>query len=183
MLNVTAVSTNIELLQIHHLNQQNLKQKISEQEKKLEGFVSWLYPVELLMQMNDLASSVIVKDDDIVVGYALTAVKEAAAFHKDLQTMMENLKTVTYKGMPLFSYRFYCMGQICIQKSYRGKGLFNKLYQKHKELYSHVYDILITEISSSNVRSLEAHDKVGFKTIYTHTDQMDEWNVVVWDWK
>jgi len=74
------------------------------------------------------------------------------------------------------------MGQICIDKTYRGKGIFNILYQKHKELYSHKYDLLVTEISVNNPRSLRAHEKVGFKIIHTYHDALDEWAVVVWDW-
>jgi hypothetical protein len=57
------------------------------------------------------------------------------------------------------------------------------LYQHHKKIYGDKYDMLITEISTSNIRSQKAHEKTGFKTIYTYTDAADEWNVVVWDWK
>jgi hypothetical protein len=57
------------------------------------------------------------------------------------------------------------------------------LYQKHKDIYSSQFDFILTEISTSNHRSLKAHEKIGFKTIYSHIDEMDEWNVVVWNWK
>lgn len=182
MLYATTVSSDDDLLQIHQLNQDNLKQNLSQHEKQTEGFVSWLYSFQLLKKMHQLAPSVIVKDEHTLAGYALSTLKESAVFHSDLQTMMNNLREVSYETNPLFSYNFYCMGQICIEKKYRGKGIFNMLYQKHRELYSPVYDLLITEISSSNIRSQKAHEKVGFKTIHQHKDDLDEWNVVVWDW-
>lgn len=182
MLVATQVTTEEELQQIHALNQQNLKQNISAEERAQEGFVSWLYSLDLLKQMHQLAPSIIVKDNDKVVGYALTTLPEARVFHHDLEEMFQGLETVAYKGQPLFSYRFYCMGQICIDKSYRGQGLVNSLYQKHKEVYSPQYDFLLTEISVRNPRSQKAHEKVGFRTIHTRTDAMDEWNVVVWEW-
>ncbi len=40
--------------------------------------------------MHDLLPSIIVKDSEEVVGYALTTPKEAAAFHTDLKGMIEN---------------------------------------------------------------------------------------------
>ncbi len=183
MLHSTTVSSDSELQQILTLNKVNLKRNIAVDERETEGFVSWLYTLPLLQQMHHLLPSVIVKEEETVVGYALATVKEAVAFHPDLQQMMHNLQQLQYKNQLLFSYNFYCIGQVCVEKSYRGKGILNMLYQKHKELYSGTYDLLITEISSSNIRSAKAHEKVGFKTIHTHADDVDEWNVVVWDWK
>jgi L-amino acid N-acyltransferase YncA len=75
------------------------------------------------------------------------------------------------------------MGQICIDKNYRGKGVFNNLYQHHKKIYQTKFDLLITEISTHNPRSQKAHEKVGFKTIHNYKDVMDEWHVVGWDWQ
>jgi len=183
MLHATTVTKEDELIQIHHLNQQNLKQNLSPGEIQTEGFVTWLYSMELLQQMHTLAPSVLIKENDMVVGYALVTLKEAAVFHPDLQIMMDNLQPLSYQGKPLFSYDFYCMGQVCIHKDYRGKGLFNMLYQKHKDLYCIKYNLIVTEISASNPRSQKAHENVGFKTIHTYHDKIDEWAVVVWDWR
>ena len=183
MFTATVVTTQEELDQIHQLNQLNLRYNIGEQEKVQEGFVSWLYPPVLLKQMHDLAPSVIVKDGSQVAGYALTTLKEARAFHPDLETMFHNLESVNYKNKPLFDYNFYCMGQICVAKDYRGRGVANMLYQKHKELYSKTFDFILTEIATGNLRSIKAHEKVGFISIYTYKDAVDEWSVVIWNWK
>ena len=139
--------------------------------------------MDLLHSMHKLAPSIIVKDKDKVVGYALVTLKEAREFHADLETMITNLQPLHYKEKPLFAYSFYCMGQICIDKYYRGKGVFNSLYEHHKKIYQHQFDLLVTEISANNPRSQKAHEKVGFKTIHNYRDDIDEWNVVVWDWE
>jgi GNAT superfamily N-acetyltransferase len=183
MLYATEVNTTDELLQIHELNRQNLKGNISLEEQELQGFVTWLYPITLLQHLHDLAPSIIVKDNEKVVGYALVTPVEAGEFHPDLQVMIENLDTLEYYGKPLSEYNYYIMGQVCIHKDYRGRGIFNLLFQKHRELYKEEYDLLITEISTSNYRSQKAHEKVGFQTIHTYSDDLDEWNVVVWDWR
>ena len=182
MLTAALVTSDEELMQVHKLNQQNLKANLDNLSQKQEGFVTWLYPMELLKQMHQLSPSVIIKDGKIVAAYALTTLKASRSFHSDLETMFHNLEAVQYKSKPLASCSFYCMGQICVAREYRGKRLVQMLYQKHKEVYSPHYDFILTEISTRNIRSLKAHKKIGFETIYTYTDAVDEWNVVVWDW-
>jgi hypothetical protein len=132
MLRATIVTTEDELIQIRQLNQQNLKSNIDTETQKSEGFVTWLYSLSLLEKMHQLAESIIIKDEELVVGYALTTLKEARAFHPDLETMFRNLDHVQYKGSPLTTYQFYCMGQICVAQGYRGRGVVRMLYEKHK---------------------------------------------------
>ncbi len=43
-------------------------------------------------------------------------------------------------------------------------------------------DLLLTEISVANPRSLKAHQKVGFHVIDTHHDPQGHWDAVLWDW-
>lgn len=183
MIEITSVKNEDELQQIHALNKLNLKQNVSAEEKDKEGFVTWLYSMDLLNKMHALAPSIIAKDNDKVVGYALVTPKEALAFHEDLRAAVENMDTILYDGKLLKDYRYYVMGQVCIDKAYRGKGLFSQLYAKHKELYENKFDMLVTEVSIHNQRSQKAHEKVGFKTINTYTDAVDEWNVIAWDWR
>lgn len=183
MLTITTVSDVNELQQIHQLNRKNLKSNVSLLEQQQEGFVTWAYPLDLLEKMHELAPSVIIKDKDAVVGYALTALNKARVFHKELDSFLHSLEGIKYKMKPLSAYNFYCMGQICIDKEYRGRGLVNALYQKHKELYGNKYDFILTEISPRNERSLNAHTKIGFTPIHRFSDDHGEWDIVVWDWQ
>lgn len=177
------VSSDDELQQIHSLNQLNLKSGLSKDEQIQQGFVTWLYSLELLRNLHKLAPSVIVKDNEKVIGYALTTLRESSGFHPDLKNMIHSIDPLFYNGKSLAKYSYYCMGQICIDKAYRGKGVFDLLYKMHKKEYSYQYELLITEISTSNYRSIRAHEKTGFKTISTHKDALDTWNIVVWDWQ
>lgn len=183
MLYSTIVTSADELKQILNLQQQNLKESISPEEKNAEGFVTMLFTMEIIKAIHNLAPGIIVKDDEKVAGYAIVFLKEARNLYPKLEPMFINFEKLLWKGRPLNSYRFYVMGQICIDKPYRGKGVFDMLYQKHKEVYSNQFDFIVTEISTSNYRSLRAHERAGFKTIATHRDHLDEWDVVLWDWK
>ena len=182
MYTVTLVTQLFELQQIATLSKENLRFNLLPEEKESQGFITWEYTVESLEQMQAIAPSVIVKYDDEVVGYALTAFKETSIFQPELVTMIEHLETLSFKGRSMKEYRYYIMGQICIAKAHRGKGLFEKLYQHHKEVFQSRFTVLVTEVSTSNHRSVQAHKKTGFQTIDTYRDALDEWDVVVWDW-
>jgi L-amino acid N-acyltransferase YncA len=183
MLSVTTVETREELQQILELQQQNHLQNIDEAEMQTQGFVTLTHDIDVLQQMHDLAPSVVAKDNGVVAGYALVMLRECRNLFPPLEPMFKNLDLLEYHGRPLPQYRFYIMGQVCIDKKYRRTGLFDQLYQKHKEIYSTQFDFIVTEVSTRNQRSLRAHERVGFETINTYSDDMDEWAVVLWNWK
>jgi hypothetical protein len=182
MLYPTLTSTMEELEQILLLQKENLQQHISETEIKSQGFVTLQHDLNTLQQMHDLAPSVIIKDDDKVVAYALTMLKECRRLIPKLESMFASLDKLSWDGKPLTTYSFYVMGQVCIAKAYRSQGLFDELYNHHRKTYQSQFDLFITEIATRNLRSIKAHERVGFKTIHIHRDNLDEWAVVGWDW-
>src|SRR5688572_22013496 len=182
MIHSTLVNSKSELQQILELQEQNLPKNISVEELRSQGFVTFQHDLETLQQFHELAPSVIVKDDDKVVAYALTVVNEARHIFPPMESMFRLLETLQWKDKPFCDYRYYEMGQVCVAKEYRGKGVFEMLYQQHKGSYSHRFDLLVTEISTKNHRSLRAHEKVGFETVIVEKDELDEWALVAWDW-
>ena len=183
MLYPSLITTEDELHQILHLQQLYLKGKNDEAEEKEQGFVTVHHSFEVLHQMHLLAPSIIVEDEYKVVGYALTMVNECRNLIPVLLPMFEMFDRIEYNGKPLRDYKFYVMGQIGVHKDYRGKGLVQMLYDKHKEAYSNQYDFVVTEIATRNGRSIRAHEKVGFKTIHQFSDETDDWEIVLWDWR
>ena len=139
------------------------------------------YGLPMLSKMNAFEPQIIAVNQGEVVGYALTTARQLKNEISVLTPMFDLIEQLSYHGKTISEYRFYVMGQVCIAKSYRGKGIFQKLYDKHKEVFSSKYDLCITEVSKRNPRSIRAHEKVGFKTIHEYSDHMDEWLVVVLD--
>jgi hypothetical protein len=182
MLYSTLASSTDELQQILQLQKENLRQHVTEAEMKSQGFVTLHHDLNVLQQMHELAPAVIIKDKDHVVAYALTMLRECRELIPDLEPMFALLDQLTWNNKPLNDYRFYVMGQVCIARAYRGQGLFDELFRHHKKTYQTQFDLFITEIATRNVRSMRAHERVGFKTIHVHRDDLDEWAVVGWDW-
>ena len=182
MLHPSLTKTKEDLQQILRLQKENLKQSIDEAEMRSQGFVTIHHDPDTISQMHKLAPSVVIKDNNEVVAYALTMLRECRQLIPDLETMFALFDKLNWRGKPLNDYSFYVMGQVCIHKDYRGKGLFEQLYFHHKKIYSSKFELFLTEIATRNHRSLKAHKKVGFKTIHIHQDNLDEWAVVGWDW-
>lgn len=177
-----AVTATEELQQILELQQQYLAGHKSIEEEKEQGFVTVHHSLQKLEQMHALAPSVIIKDGKKVIAYALVMLNEAGDLIPELQSMFQLLNRLTYKNQPLNHYRYYVMGQICVDKAYRGKEVFEMLYTKHKELMKEKYDFVVTEIATRNTRSIRAHEKVGFQLLHRFKDEQEEWDVVIWDW-
>lgn len=182
MLEVSVVKDVTELNQILTLQKQNLPSRIDAAEMRSQGFVTVDHTLEVLQQMHDLAPSIIVKDNDAVQAYALVMMRECRQIVPVLEPMFALLDQLSWNGQPLNSYHFYVMGQICVAKEYRSKGLVEMMYHKHREIYQPSMDFIVTEIATRNLRSMRAHEKIGFKTIHIHRDELDEWAVVLWDW-
>jgi RimJ/RimL family protein N-acetyltransferase len=182
MLTTGCTETHADIDQILALQAKNLKQHLSEQEKSTEGFLTMRFSHEMLWQLHELAPSIVVRDGNEIVAYAIVLLPEGRILYPDLESMFIGLEPVSWNNRPLKDFSYYVMGQICISKDYRGKDVFAMLYNKHREVYKDKYDCLVTEISTSNLRSIRAHEKVGFKTIHRYRDYLDEWNVVLWDW-
>jgi hypothetical protein len=168
--------------QILHLQHLNLKQNLSVEERKEQGFVTLKHDKQTLEQMHQLAPSIVIRDGEDIVAYALTMLTECSNLVPALEPMFNLLDQLSWNNLPLNDYNYYVMGQVCIAKEYRGQGLFEKMYYHHRDIYKERFDLFITEIATANQRSVRAHEKIGFRTIHSHRDDLDEWLVAAWDW-
>lgn len=175
--------TSCELQQILLLQEKNHVTNMSLEKKKYNGFLTVKHDFDLLQKMNDSSAQIIALENNTVIGFALVMFKSFGEMIPVLKPMFAIFETFEYQNKKLIDYDFYVMGQICIDENFRGKGIFEKLYLKHKDCFSTRFELCLTEVSTSNLRSMKAHKKVGFKTIHTYTDSADTWNILLWDWK
>jgi RimJ/RimL family protein N-acetyltransferase len=183
MLTTKLVTTDRELEQIADLSKANLVSNLSAETRSKEGFVTWVYTPETLKALGKIIPSVIVKDGDTLAGYALSLSPACTDVYPPMAATHDLVSSLSYNGRPLAQQKVYYCGQICIAEAYRGQGVVNMLYQFHRQQFSPQFDLLVTEISTANPRSLKAHQKVGFQVIETHRDELDQWDIVLWDWK
>jgi GNAT superfamily N-acetyltransferase len=181
-INFTTIASDDDVRQVLDLQRVNLSTRVSADVAASQGFVTVQHHFDLLKQMNEAIPQVIAKDGDQVVGYALVMLPSFQDLIPVLKPMFVLFDSLDFRGKKISEYRYYVMGQICVAEGYRGVGIFDGLYQHHRELYRTQFDFVATEIASRNTRSIRAHERVGFKTIHTFRDETDHWEIVVWDW-
>lgn len=175
--------TESELQGILGLQKKNLLGELSEEEKSEQGFVTVRHNLDQLKLMHALEPHVIAKDGEKVIGYILAMTKESRDLVPVLVPMFAQFDRLIYVEKLLSDYDYMVIGQICVDKAYRGQGIFDKMYDLYLNSFSSRYDFAITEIAVSNGRSLKAHQRVGFQVIHEYSDSTQDWAIVVWDWK
>lgn len=172
-----------ELHGILDLQKLNLFGEISQEERTDQGFVTVRHTFEQLRLMHDIAPHVIVLDEQRVIGYILAMTKDSRDLVPVLVPMFKQFERLIFGGKLISAYDYVVIGQVCVNKNYRGLGVFDKMYGLYRSTYLNRFDFAITEIAISNQRSLKAHHRVGFKTIQEFNDSTQEWAIVVLDWK
>ena len=172
-----------ELQGILDLQKENLLGEISEEEKANQGFVTVRHSMEQMKLMHSIEPHVIAKDGEKVIGYVLAMTKESRDLVPVLVPMFEQFDRLMLGVKLLSAYNYMVIGQICVDKAYRGQGIFDKMYKCYRSTFSTRYDFAITEIALSNFRSLKAHQRIGFRTIHEFEDMTQKWAIVLFDWK
>jgi len=171
------VESEEELRQILDLQRVNLTGRLTAAEIAADGFVTVQHTLDLLKRMHAIVPSVVARTDDGLAGYALVMPVQIRPFIPVLEPMFQRLGS-----LGLLERRFYVMGQICVAKAWRGKGVFDLLYQAHRRHLRATFDYCVTEVAMRNTRSLRAHERVGFVVIDRYRDTTDDWALIQWDW-
>ena len=162
-LKVAELSDIDETLELHYRYQID---SIAEEDKK-DGFVTTPFTrnelAELITKENGLF---IARKNGRVVAYVMAASWEFWSAWPMFAFMIENLSNLTYQGQALSSENSYQYGPICIDKSIRGTGILEQLFNFAREKMSQRFPILVTFVNKTNGRSVNAHTrKLGLDVI------------------
>ena len=172
-----------ELRQIKDIQKRHQKESIAPELRETAGFVTAEYEISLLEKMHNLLRSIIAKDGDKVVGYALVADHRIIGCHNLLDDLFDQINKLSFDSHPLKNANYTVVGQLCVDSDYGKQGIAQGLYKKYQESYSGSFDYCITDVDCNNPRSLRTHLRAGFQTIYRIGYGNAEWDIVLWDWK
>lgn len=181
MISIAAARGDADLEGILQLQQRNLRRALTPESIASEGFVTLEHDLDLLRAMNSPFPHIVAKEEDTVVGYALVMERWVAPRIPDLAPLFAHIDRLEVDGVRLAETRYVVMGQVCVDRAYRGQGLFRRIYAAYgRQLRSH-FDYVLTEISGHNQRSRDAHLHVGFEVVdrYSAPDG-SPWLVVGW---
>ena len=174
MIRYIQASSDRELKQILALQQQNLPKHLTEEEKRSQGFLTIEHTLDLLKEMNAIFPHTLAMDSEELVGYALSMSPKSGDSIELLRPLFSQIETLLGG-----TEDYMVMGQICIAKSHRGKGIFRGLYHKMQEFLPDKYDKIITEVDTRNTRSLQAHKAIGFRELKRYPKAGREWSLIV----
>jgi len=166
------------------LQKSNLARNLTSRDMLNQGFVTVDHTYDQLENLNNYERHVIARDDDRVIGYVLAMTSHSKFDIPVIIPMFRVFDSILYGGRKVTEYKYLVVGQVCIDKEYRGRGIFDECYAAYKTFYGGKYDFAITEIAKTNHRSLNAHKRIGFKEIHSYfSPDNSEWIIVLWDWK
>lgn len=152
-----------DILKLHYKYQID---SIKEEDKK-DGFVTTAFTKEQLSDLiNQEQGIFIARDKNQVYAYIMSASWKYWSAWPMFVYMMENLNKLEYLGQKLTLDNSYQYGPVCVDKSVRGSGVLEKLFEFSRKKMIKKYPILVTFINKINTRSYEAHtQKLGLEVI------------------
>ncbi|MCW8930272.1 MAG: GNAT family acetyltransferase [Gammaproteobacteria bacterium] len=151
------------VLELHYKYQVD---SIAEKDKK-DGFVTTPFTKEELSNLITQESGLfIAKKDEKVVAYVMAASWPFWSVWPMFAFMIKDLPNLEYLGQKLSTKNSYQYGPICIDKTIRGTGVLEKIFDFSREEMSKKFPILVTFVNQKNPRSYEAHTrKLGLQVI------------------
>ncbi len=145
-----------KVLELHYRYQVD---SILEEDKK-DGFVTTAFTKEQLSDLiNKEQGLFIAKKDDQVVAYVMAASWQFWSIWPMFRFMVKDLKNLNYLGQELSVDNSYQYGPVCIDKSVRGSGVLEGIFDFSREHMSKRFPILVTFVNKINPRSYAAHTK------------------------
>lgn len=179
----TTATSEKDLLGIIELQKNNLPANLTAEEISEQGFVTVIHSMGDLKKMNDIEQHIICKDQEKVVAYLLAMTSRSKNDIPVLVPMFDVFEDLSYLGKPVSTYNYIVVGQVCVHKNYRGRGILDKCYETYKKSFKEKYDFAITEIATTNPRSINAHKRIGFTEIHKYiSPDMNVWSIVAWNW-
>ncbi len=165
-----------ELEQILQLQKVNLATNISMEEKADEGFLTVEHSLDILKKMNDACPHILAKANGELAGYALCMHPVFAEEIPVLRPMFEKIRSIGKDSL-----NYMVMGQICVGKLFRKRGVFRGLYNYMSSALKSEYNSIITEVDAENIRSLQAHYSVGFNDLLVYDSGARTWHLIGWE--
>ena len=143
----------LSLLKANHVS------SLTEEEQK-EGFVTTYFTDEQMETLIEKEKGVIIAvDNDKVVAFATAAPWSFWAQWPLFTYMIEHLAEYSLEDVTLTEENSYQYGPVCVDKAYRGTGLFQKVFYASLESMEARFPIMATFINQINPRSYAAHTR------------------------
>jgi hypothetical protein len=139
---------------------------IAEEDKK-DGFVTTSFTREQLTKLIEEEQGLfIAENQDGIVAYVMAASWQYWSAWPLFAYMIQDLPNLEYRGQRLSVENSYQYGPICVDKSVRGSGVLEEIFELARKEMAKRFSFLVTFINKINPRSYEAHTrKLGLELL------------------
>lgn len=153
------VATLDDIEETLHLHYKYQIDTISDEDKS-DGFITTAFSKEhlanLITQESGLFLALV---DGKIVAYAMAASWQFWSQWPMFRYMMENLDDSSYQNLTITEKNSYQYGPVCVDKSVRGNGVFEHIFNFSLAQMSQRYPLMVTFINKINPRSFQAHTR------------------------
>lgn len=163
VLKIATLNNVDEILKLHYKYQVD---SISEEDKE-DGFITTAFTkAHLTSLIEDENGLFIACINNKIVAYAMAASWQFWSQWPMFQFMIKHLDDSTLLNQVITTENSYQYGPVCVDKSVRGSGVFEEIFNFALSQMSKRYPILVTFINKINLRSFHAHtDKTKLQVI------------------
>ena len=153
----TATLENVEeILTLHYRYQVD---SIDDQDKA-DGFITTAFTKEHLTRLIEDENGLFIAClDNKIVAYAMAASWQFWSQWPMFEFMIKHLDDATYQAQIITVHNSYQYGPVCVDKSVRGLGVFEQVFNYSLLKMSTRYPLMVTFINKINPRSFAAHTR------------------------
>jgi hypothetical protein len=161
----TRLGTKADITGILTLQEPNLVSNMTEAQK-VNGFVTTPLTVPMLERMIG-ERGVFVGENEIgqIVAYVIAGDWDFYRQWPIFDYMVSRFPTLNFQGREITVQNSFQYGPICIDHQYRGTGLMKTIFETMRLELVKRYPISITFINQTNIRSMKAHQKIGWELV------------------
>ena len=154
-----------EVLNLHYKYQVD---SINEADKA-DGFITTAFTKSHLTDLIEQEQGLFIACcDNRVVAYAMAASWQFWSQWPMFQFMIENLADANLQDHLITIDNSYQYGPICVDKSVRGQGVFEQVFEFSLAKMASRYPIMVTFVNKINPRSFEAHTRKTALEVIKH---------------
>ncbi len=161
------------------LQKANLGKNLNATERQKNGFVMLETPLHMLKELQQNLGIWVAESHNKIIAFLFGVTVPQALKNELLAPEVHHVSPIIYKGKSLAAYRYFIIGQICVDDEFKGYGIAGMLYQELFSIMAGQYDLVIASVNQDNARSLHVHTKkIGMNAIGQYEFSRNHWIIL-----
>lgn len=153
-----------------------------EDAERHDGFLSVKFTRQQVEEMAGHVGVIVAAFGGRLAGYLCASSCEFNRAFPLLTAMMRQFDAIHYRGRLLASSRVFIYGPVCIDRSYRGRGLLRGLYETLQQEVVGRYDVGVAFVADDNPHSLRVHvDGLGMAHVGEFAFSGKQYRILAFD--